>query len=260
MVVGSTGTGKTTLTKTLCAALTQLHKDGHVDDWFKPVKIETLNPKAVTMGELFGEVNKFTNEWTDGIVSSLVLAAVTALEDEHERIKKRWILFDGPVDALWIENMNTVLDDNKMLCLTNGQRIKMPETATMLFEVNDLKVASPATVSRCGLVYMEPVHLGWEPLIDTWYEQMTVQVIRESDSEKDKETKEMYNEHCIIEPYLSDIKRILVEVFAKMLKVVRTQCREVVPSVDSNLISSCLKFISIFLKQERIKLNDTQTI
>jgi hypothetical protein len=70
----------------------------------------------------------------------------------------------------------------------------------------------------------------------------------------------MYNEHCIIEPHLSDVKKILLEVFNKMIKVVRTQCKEVVPSVDSNLISSCLKFISIFLKQERIKLNDTQTI
>ena len=64
--------------------------------------------------------------------------------------------------------MNTVLDDNKMLCLSNGQRIKLPATFTMMFEVNDLAVASPATVSRCGMVYLEPVHLGWEPIVDTW--------------------------------------------------------------------------------------------
>ena len=86
------------------------------------------------MGELFGETNIFTNEWTEGLVSRLVKDAVEALEGDKPD-QKRWINFDGPVDALWIENMNTVLDDNKMLCLANGQRIKMPETCTMMFEV-----------------------------------------------------------------------------------------------------------------------------
>ena len=72
MVVGSTGTGTSTIIKTLGAALTQLKNDGEKDPWFREVKINVLNPKAVTMGELFGEVNKFSNEWTEGIVSCLI--------------------------------------------------------------------------------------------------------------------------------------------------------------------------------------------
>lgn len=119
MLVGLTGTGKTTCAKILGKALTQLHSEGHSDPWYKPVHIDVLNPKAVTMGELFGETNIYTNEWTEGLVSKLVKDAVTALEGDKPDTK-RWIIFDGPVDALWIENMNTVLDDNKMLCLANG--------------------------------------------------------------------------------------------------------------------------------------------
>ena len=135
------------------------------------MRIDTLNPKAVTKGELYGESNPYTNEWQEGIVSILVKNAVEAAEAEDEKNDwKRWINFDGPVDAMWIESMNTVLDDNKMLCLPNGERIKMPEICTMMFEVNDLVEASPATVSRCGMVYLEPVYLGWEPLVESWAE------------------------------------------------------------------------------------------
>lgn len=85
-----------------------------------------------------------------------------------ERPDEKWIVFDGPVDTLWIESMNSVMDDNKVLTLINGERISMPEQVSLLFEVEDLAVASPATVSRSGMVFNDWRDLGWQPYVKSW--------------------------------------------------------------------------------------------
>ena len=123
MLVGPTGSGKTKCYETLKAAMTSLA--GQISPAGTPFEIVhtyILNPKSITMGQLYGEFDALTHEWTDGILSSLMVQGVQADNEE-----KRWYLFDGPVDAVWIENMNTVLDDNKKLCLTSGEIIKMTE-------------------------------------------------------------------------------------------------------------------------------------
>jgi dynein heavy chain len=82
------------------------------------------------MAELFGDFNDLTGDWKDGLASSI-------LREYSERTDNayRWVVFDGPVDSKWIENMNTVLDDNMMLCLANSERIKLKKEMRMLFEV-----------------------------------------------------------------------------------------------------------------------------
>ena len=162
MLVGPTGGGKSSNINILAKSMTSLIKKG-----YEKVICHILNPKSINMGQLYGEFNEQTHEWTDGILAYIVRETVKDLSGE-----KHWIIFDGPVDALWIESMNTVLDDNKKLCLNSGQILTLTPYMTMMFEVEDLAVASPATVSRCGMVYMEPGALGYSPLIESWYDTL----------------------------------------------------------------------------------------
>lgn len=85
------------------------------------------------MIELYGILDPITREWTDGLLSSIFREVNKALDSEQE--EKKYILFDGDVDALWIENMNSVMDDNKLLTLPNQERIKLQNHCNLLFEV-----------------------------------------------------------------------------------------------------------------------------
>uniref|UniRef100_A0A3B1JJ91 Dynein heavy chain hydrolytic ATP-binding dynein motor region domain-containing protein n=1 Tax=Astyanax mexicanus TaxID=7994 RepID=A0A3B1JJ91_ASTMX len=164
MLVGPSGSGKTKCYEVLAAAVTALQGQASVSGGvYEAVQTYVLNPKSITMGQLYGEFDLLTHEWTDGILSSLIRTGAAAMDEE-----KKWYMFDGPVDAVWIENMNTVLDDNKKLCLSSGEIIKLSDVMTLMFEVQDLAVASPATVSRCGMVYLEPSILGLSPFTECW--------------------------------------------------------------------------------------------
>ena len=176
MIVGETCSGKSEAARTLTRALSEIgeHQDpdsikqNDPDGMMVHVENHRLNPKAMSAGQLYGEFNGLSGEWTDGLVPHLVRKCCASVENGEGR---SWVSFDGPVDAVWIENMNTVLDDNMTLCLANSERIRLPNKGLhMMFEVADLLQASPATVSRCGMVVMEQADLGagFSALISRW--------------------------------------------------------------------------------------------
>ncbi|XP_004676628.1 PREDICTED: dynein heavy chain 1, axonemal [Condylura cristata] len=231
MLVGPTGSGKSNCYRVLAAAMTSLKGQPSISGGvYEAVSYYVLNPKSITMGQLYGEFDLLTHEWTDGIFSSLIRAGAIASDTS-----KKWYMFDGPVDAIWIENMNTVLDDNKKLCLSSGEIIKLTEAMTMMFEVQDLAVASPATVSRCGMVYLEPSILGLMPFVECWLKRLP----------------------AFLKPYEEMFMGLFVTFLEASIMFVRSSVKEVIASTNSNLTMSLLKlldcFFTPFLPKEGLK-------
>lgn len=167
MMVGATMSGKTTVVQVLADSLTSLAAHSSSLPGVGRVKVNTINPKAVSIGHLYGDFDKISHDWSDGVLAAIVKDSVQDRSGD-----RRWIMMDGPVDAVWIENLNTVLDDNKKLCLSSGEIVKFTPFMTMMFEVEDLLEASPATVSRCGMVYLDPEKLGWQALLAPWVKNL----------------------------------------------------------------------------------------
>ena len=155
MVIGASGGGKSEMFNVLMAAYSNIRS--------VPYRMQKYNPKAVRAQELYGEVDPLSGEWTTG-----VFAAIWAKANQRANKFDTWILADGPVDAIWIEDLNTVLDDNRILTLANGDRLPMTDNCKIMFENEQLDNASPATVSRCGIVYVDECELDWWPVCQAW--------------------------------------------------------------------------------------------
>ncbi|KAJ3125137.1 Dynein heavy chain 1, axonemal [Nowakowskiella sp. JEL0407] len=223
MLVGPTGGGKTSCCRVLARSLSNLQgvKAPNGKN-FEKVRVHVLNPKSITMGQLYGEFDPQTHEWTDGILSCLMREGV---EDTTQ--DKKWYVFDGPVDAVWVESMNTLLDDNKKLCLSSGEIIKMNSTQTMMFEVENLAYASPATVSRCGMIYVEPTALGTGPLIKSWL---------------DKQLQQLPNNlAAVLKSSTSDLFEFYMEA---ALEFNRKYVKETITTTNGNLAQSLMRILS----------------
>lgn len=217
MVVGPTCSGKTENIHVLRKAIDRL---AGIEDYTKVI-MHTVNPKSVTMSRLYGAFDAVTHEWTDGLLPIMIRECVADTSST-----RKWVIFDGPVDTLWIENMNTVLDDNKKLCLNSGEIIALTDTISMIFEVEDLAVASPATVSRCGMVYMDPEALGTGPIYQSWLEQLPKDIL----------------------PMRPEFRCLYDLLFTPCVDFLRRQCAEPVPSVDANLCQSLMNVIDVLVK------------
>uniref|UniRef100_A0A8C5P182 Dynein, axonemal, heavy chain 9 n=1 Tax=Jaculus jaculus TaxID=51337 RepID=A0A8C5P182_JACJA len=213
-VVGNPGTGKSQV-------LRSLHKTYQIMKR-RPVWTD-LNPKAVTNDELFGIINPATREWKDGLFSSIMR--------EHANISHdgpKWILLDGDIDPMWIESLNTVMDDNKVLTLASNERIPLNPTMRLLFEISHLRTATPATVSRAGILYINPADLGWNPLVSSWIDQREVQT-------------ERANLTILFDKYLPTC-----------LDTLRTRFKKIIPVPEQSMVQMVCYLLECLLTKEEI--------
>jgi dynein heavy chain 1 len=143
MMVGPTGVGKSAAWKLLLDCMERVDKIPGVS--------YIVDPKAISKDDLYGKLDSTTAEWTDGVFTGILRRIIDNARGEAH--KRHWIIFDGDVDPEWAENLNSVLDDNKLLTLPSGERLQIPPNVRIMFEVETLKYATLATVSRCGMVW-----------------------------------------------------------------------------------------------------------
>lgn len=159
IIVGNSLAGKSTGWQILADTLRDIKSNGNdlITDY--DVAYRIINPKSISLAQLYGRIDPLTLEWCEGVLAKIFREMVNLTVTQQSR---GWIVFDGIIDPLWVESLHTLLDDNRKLCLASGEMIEKTPLMSILFETDNLEFASPATVARCGIVYMELDEQQWK--------------------------------------------------------------------------------------------------
>jgi len=168
-----------------------------------------------------------TREWKDGLLSN-IMRSLSEQTDENPK----WIIFDGDLDATWIESMNSVMDDNKLLTLASNERISLKPHMKMFFEIRDLRFATPATVSRAGILYISDSDgYQWRAYVKSWIANVRA----------DKEMKEELQ--TMFDKYLPDT-----------LLHCRKFFKHAIPQVEIAMVTSVCKLLQNLMATNEIKV------
>jgi dynein heavy chain len=201
-----------------------------------------INPKSITPNELYGYINLATREWKDGLLSS-TMRDMTNAPDANPK----WIILDGDLDANWIENMNSVMDDNRLLTLASNERIRLLVNMKMIFEIRDLAFASPATVTRAGVLFITDDN-QWKNYVQAWIDQWAAGLALPRSAEGvRKQMKEVAE--SLFEKY---IPPVLLEIAINY--------KHVVPLLDFGMVQTITNFLTGLWVVENLGTKDTSSL
>ena len=144
LIVGEAGFGKTTVWRSTIAALDLMSG--------KKSNVYQIDTKVLTKRELYGSMSNLTLEWKDGVFSGII-RRILDNTDESIQSSNHWVIFDSDLDSDYSEVLNSVFDDNKLLSLPNGDHLHIPNNIHFIFETNTIENVTPATITRCGLLW-----------------------------------------------------------------------------------------------------------
>ena len=227
-LMGPPGAGKTATWKTLARAQTANGDKTTIQD---------MDPKCVSTRNLYGFTNMTTKEWKNGLLSHYMQHFSEVTVDGAPK----WIILDGDLDANWIESMNSVMDDNRLLTLANNGRIILKSWMKMLFEIRDLRFATPATVSRAGILYISD-DSGYQR--DCYFDAWADVVLKEHEAMDPRNVK---NKEDIshLGYILNKFKKFYINETVDFLK---KKCKFVIPVSFHGMTVSLTKMLHYFLK------------
>jgi len=192
-LIGVPGTAKSAVWRNLNDTLNKR-------EW--PTAWDIVDPKAVTSDELYGCMNTKTKEWKDGVIAVIMRDQNRCQGKYKQSHKYKWVVLDGDIDPEWIETMNTVMDDNKVLTLVSQERIPLTPSMRLVLEISNMRNATPATASRGGVLYINEQDIGWRPFVDTW-----LQRFKNKGDDHANNTFTLDISHYVNEGFLNEMKQ-----------------------------------------------------
>lgn len=247
ILVGPTNSGKSLTWHQLYSTLTS-----------EKIQLFALNPKCFDKKQLFGYVDLVTKKWIDGIFTKTVRQSLEILQTS-EIVEQVWIILDGPIDPDWIESLNSVLDDNQVLTLGSGERLNFivshNKSIKLIFETTDIQFASPATISRLGMVFyanqVAQESSGQGVLLDCqWSTRNNANLLKATGASGKIKSIDVMTNEILLESFIvsnecfklliiagNGPKAALVKNFTTRIKLVEYNCSEY---SDSNHLSELL--------------------